>query len=624
MSNKKTNNVDYNQKVLEVNNLKKYFIHGVGKNKLTVPAVDGLTFDIYKREVFGLVGESGCGKTTTGRTIIKLLQPTEGTVKLNGEVTVAGYMDRLERIKEIKAEAKDKILSFDPKKSKTAEINKELDKQMLLIESDINQLKLEQKRELDDIQQPLADFKAEKYHAKATYQLDVEKINYDYKIAVTNIHKKTVNPAQAEYERALSGAKVGYKRKIEGLKDSAALKEEVIKRRIQELTEEYNALYEELKERYAPQIADQEKNIISKDVAKEELKARKAKRKKEMAERKAKLRKEQAAITPPDKAKIKAQVAKVKAEYKTKIDALKAQIKSLKEQAKADIAAIPDNKDQGVHQEEIDAKINEIKEWSKQAIQEEKDRIKDLKAMNKSQEALEMSRKMQMIFQDPISSLNPRMTVQEIVGEGLTIVGGYTKDEIKERVGEVLELVGLSREYAARYPHEFSGGQRQRIGVARALIMDPDFIIADEPISALDVSIRAQVINLLSDLKERLGLTILFIAHDLSVVQFFCDRIAVMYYGKIVELADSKELFDNPMHPYTRSLLSSIPQPDPDYEKGRKRIDYNTSVHDYRIDKPSLREIAPDHMVYCNDKEFAQLQQEYAKNNPAAKKKEVK
>jgi oligopeptide transport system ATP-binding protein len=624
MSNNRNSNVDYNQKVLEVNNLKKHFIHGIGKNKLTVPAVDGLTFDIYKREVFGLVGESGCGKTTTGRTIIKLLQPTEGTVKLNGEVTVAGFMDRLERIKEIKEETTEKILSFDPKKSKIAEIKKELDKQVLLIESDINQLKVEQKQQIDELQQPLRKFKEEKYHAKAMYQLDVEKINYDYKIAATNIHKKTVNPAQAEYEKALSGAKVGYKRKVEGLKDSAALKEEVIKRRIQELTEEYNALYEELKERYAPQIADQEKNIISKKKAKEELNALKAKRKQQIAERKVKLRKEQAAIVAPDKAKIRAEVAKVKAEYKNKINALQAQIKSLKEKAKADIAAIPENKEQGVSQEEINAKINEIKQWSKEAIQAEKDKIKELKAMNKSQEALEMSRKMQMIFQDPISSLNPRMTVQEIVGEGLTIVGGYTKDEIKERVGEVLELVGLSREYATRYPHEFSGGQRQRIGVARALIMDPDFIIADEPISALDVSIRAQVINLLSELKERLGLTILFIAHDLSVVQFFCDRIAVMYYGKIVELASSKELFENPMHPYTRSLLSSIPQPDPDYEKGRKRIEYNTSMHDYRIDKPSLREIAPGHMVYCNDKEFAQLKEEYAKNNAKAKTKEVK
>jgi oligopeptide transport system ATP-binding protein len=174
--------------------------------------------------------------------------------------------------------------------------------------------------------------------------------------------------------------------------------------------------------------------------------------------------------------------------------------------------------------------------------------------------------------------------------------------------------VGLSADYATRYPHEFSGGQRQRIGIARALIMNPNFIIADEPISALDVSIRAQVINLLTELREELGLTILFIAHDLSVVRFFCDRIAVMYYGKIVELAPSEELFARPMHPYTRSLLSAIPQPDPDYEKGRKRINYNPSQHDYRIDKPSLRDVAPGHSVYANDKEFEIIKKEYAKS----------
>lgn len=200
---------------------------------------------------------------------------------------------------------------------------------------------------------------------------------------------------------------------------------------------------------------------------------------------------------------------------------------------------------------------------------------------------------MQMIFQDPISSLNPRMTVKEIVGEGLIIQGGHTDEEIDAQVAHALELVGLSPEFGARYPHEFSGGQRQRIGIARALIMNPTFIIADEPISALDVSIRAQVINLLTELRTDLGLTILFIAHDLSIIRFFCDRIAVMYYGKIVELTDSEELFAHPMHPYTRSLLSSIPQPDPDYEKGRIRIDYDPRQHDYRTDKPSLKEIAP-------------------------------
>ena len=217
----------------------------------------------------------------------------------------------------------------------------------------------------------------------------------------------------------------------------------------------------------------------------------------------------------------------------------------------------------------------------------------------------------QMIFQDPIASLNPRMTVREIVSEGLVINGIKDKKYIEEKVYEILELVGLVREHAGRYPHEFSGGQRQRIGIARSVIMNPEMIIADEPISALDVSIQAQVINLLNELRERLGLTILFIAHDLSVVKYFSDRIGVMYFGKMVELASSDELFAHPLHPYTRSLLSAIPLPDPHYEKNRTRITYNPlAEHDYSVDTPSLREIAPGHFVYCNDAEEKRYKKE--------------
>ena len=219
--------------------------------------------------------------------------------------------------------------------------------------------------------------------------------------------------------------------------------------------------------------------------------------------------------------------------------------------------------------------------------------------------------RMQMIFQDPIASINPRMTVREIIAEGLVIRGVKDKQYIDKKVYEMLELVGLVPEHADRYPHEFSGGQRQRIGIARAIVMEPDLIIADEPISALDVSIQAQVINLLNDLRSRMGLTIMFIAHNLSVVKYFSDRIAVMYYGKIVEMTTSDELFAHPLHPYTKSLLSAIPYPDPHYEKARKRIEYNPAkAHDYSKDKPTLREIVPGHFIYCNDAEYAQYQKE--------------
>ena len=206
----------------------------------------------------------------------------------------------------------------------------------------------------------------------------------------------------------------------------------------------------------------------------------------------------------------------------------------------------------------------------------------------------------QMIFQDPMASLNGRMTVREIIAEGLRIKGIKDKKILDEKVYEMMALVGLSREQASRYPHEFSGGQRQRIGIARALIVEPRLLIADEPVSALDVSIQAQVINLLQDLKEKLGLTVLFVAHDLSVVKYFSDRIGVMYMGKIVELAEAEALFQNPLHPYTKSLLSAVPIPDPRREKNRKRIPYEPVADDPTAE---LREVLPGHWVYCAERE---------------------
>ena len=214
-------------------------------------------------------------------------------------------------------------------------------------------------------------------------------------------------------------------------------------------------------------------------------------------------------------------------------------------------------------------------------------------------------RSMQMIFQDPMASLNERAKVDYIVSEGLQNFHLY-KDEGErlEKVQNALQEVGLLPEFSSRFPHEFSGGQRQRIGIARSLIMEPEFIVADEPISALDVSIRAQVLNLLNELKQKRGLTYLFIAHDLSVVRFISDRIAVIHKGRIVELAESEELFRHPLHPYTRALLSAVPNPNPYLERGKKLLVYDPSVHDYRTDKPQWVEILPGHFIYGNEREL--------------------
>lgn len=215
------------------------------------------------------------------------------------------------------------------------------------------------------------------------------------------------------------------------------------------------------------------------------------------------------------------------------------------------------------------------------------------------------------IFQDPIESLNPRMTVREIIGEGLSVRGMTNPREIEEKVYEVLEKVGLTREHANRYPHEFSGGQRQRIGIARAIIVNPTMVIADEPVSALDVSVQAQVINLLNDLKKEYGLTIIFVAHNLSVVKYFSDRIGVMYRGKLVEVARADDLYEHPLHPYTKSLLSAIPMPNPLIEKDREVIGYDAALaHDYSVEKPSMVEILPEHFVYASESEVKRYRKE--------------
>ncbi len=404
--------------LLKVENLCQYFKIGPG-NELR--AVDDVSFDIKKGEVFGLVGESGCGKTTTGRSVIRLYDITSGSVYFKGQRVCAG----------------------------------------------------------------------------------------------TRSYKNAIKAAKKEFDEK--------SKELKAIGDEASLEE------LSRLEEEYIATVKEMNEQIKSARNDH-KNC--------------------------------------NKIYQAEQVEKIEAEYYERIAA--------------------ENDD--------NAKKALLQEKKKKIALAKKDRI-----MNS----------MQMIFQDPIASLNPRMTVREIIAEGLIIRKIKDQKYIDEQVYRVLNLVGLVKEHAGRYPHEFSGGQRQRIGIARSIILNPELIIADEPISALDVSIQAQVINLLNDLREQLGLTILFIAHDLSVVKYFSDRIGVMYYGKMVELATSEELFAHPLHPYTKSLLSAIPLPDPDYEKDRKRIVYNPlAEHDYSVDKPTMREILPGHFILCNDAEFEKYKAE--------------
>lgn len=609
--------IDYTEKVLQVKNLKKYFRVGSGRRKLMIPAVDDVTLDVYKREVFGVVGESGSGKTTLGRTIIKLYQPTDGTVILNNITISAGIQGYLEQIAQIKRQLNEDIIKLNPAKIKNIELKKAVKAKIEKLQFEKQELLKQKEQELKVISKQFDQYRADKYQITALMQIETQKVIFDFNQKVMKTKQSLQNEALLKFNNEIKIANEKLAHKLTGLKDSAALDAKTIEGRIAKLKLDHEVLIQQLKTTYEPQIQANASKVLTKSKVALLIGEFTAEKTKSLQLIKEKFQKDIASMVAPDKSKYEKELKEVTSRFARKIEDVNKKINQLNTKLKLDLAKLPIVKTDLLNPSKPKEQIQKLKTIANLKIKELQAKIADAKRINGSKDTLKESQKMQMIFQDPISSLNPRMTVKEIISEGLVIQGNTSKKDIEKKVSEVLTLVGLSPEYASRYPHEFSGGQRQRIGVARALIMDPNVIIADEPISALDVSIRAQVINLLFTLREKLGLTILFIAHDLSVVRFFCDRIAVMYNGKVVEMASSEELFKNPLHPYTVSLLSAIPQPDPDYEKNRKRIHYNPRVHQYSpTNLPKLREVTKDHFVLLSDAEFAQLD----KNTPVQPK----
>jgi|GEM_PF-25083 len=718
------------KKVLEVRDLRQHFHVGVGKNKLTVKAVDGISFDIYEGEVFGLVGESGCGKTTTGRTIIKLYRPTDGTVKFNGKTIGAGYSGNLRRIRLAKEAAKKAIIEADDFKRQSTEIkdkyNNLISEQKVLLQN-ANQDYKERVKEINNYNNVI---KVEIDAIKNRYNLKISELEHARTLKIDEINQSPKDIVDHDYKIFQEAAKTRYLQRKSYLAD-ALISQEEKKEQEQAFKDQYYDELRNIDKNYLKHLdRHNSENFVKKATALYKKRLRKAKDETEIAnleqalkdldnyevkpsteltqeqkrqkinnlnsetnkeikklEKESELEVQKLEKTFKTKDFFVPQLEEAKNNYLTLKEEINNKIKDLKATKAQELAALKQARKDNPEAFKVDKDSQkEAKEKKKRIIKEEKKAIKRLKSLNKITETPEeklikeenikiikqnyakkrselealineletkvsanpndealaaelndvklqldnlnieegrevhkekisnsyagVMSQLQMIFQDPVSSLNPRKTVREIISEGLIIQGIKDEDYIDEKVAESLNLVGLSPEHSNRYPHEFSGGQRQRIGIARALIVNPSFIIADEPISALDVSIQAQIINLLKDLKDQLGLTILFIAHDLSVVKYFSDRIAVMYFGKIVEQATSEELFKNPIHPYTKSLLSAIPNPDPDSEKVRTRTTYDPSIHDYSEDKPELVEIRPGHFVSANKKEAAEYKKQ--------------
>jgi len=328
------NDVNYNEKVLEVNNLTKHFYVGVGKNKLTIPAVDGVSFDVYKREVFGLVGESGCGKTTTGRTIMKLYNPTQGTVKLNGKVIGAGYADRLKRIADIKKEAKEKLLLLNPTKKQIIDVRHRLETDLALREGEIQMILRDKLEAEKTIKHQLIEYQKAFYELNNDYELDIEKIKYEFEIKKTEILQKTVNQSELEYKKRLNGLKHTFKKKIEGIKDSAALEKEIINQRLDQLNIDYESKVQALKTEFQVKIKEDETRIISKEQAKLEIKKLLEIMKSDIATRKEKYLDDKEKLTVPDKSKSKNELKTLSEKTKKEIKDIRQKNKYFKERSK--------------------------------------------------------------------------------------------------------------------------------------------------------------------------------------------------------------------------------------------------------------------------------------------------
>ena len=413
--------VDRNQTVLEVKDLKKHFKSGTGKNKLIVPAVDGVSLNVYKREVFGLVGESGCGKTTTGRTIIKLYNATEGFVKLNGDLVSIGYKGILNQIKEVKLQAKKELLEIDKHADAVHKIEEQLESDIIDADYSLKKQLNASDARIKELHQPIDDYHNNLYKVKNDHELAVAKVVHQYNLSATKIKNSTQNSVKAEYKRELEGYKLGLKRKTEGLKESAALHKEVIAQRIKELKEEYAGIFADLEKEYAFLIAEAEQNIVPKAEAKIKLRKLTEDKNWKVSALAREYRKERSEIKKPDMGEIKKAVQREKNKKKRIMSQYKREISDLRKNAKAEIAKVPSNEELGVDKINLAEQKRKILAKQKTEVKKLKDEISYAKQVNKSKEALLNSRKMQMIFQDPISSLNPRLTVEEIVGEGLII-----------------------------------------------------------------------------------------------------------------------------------------------------------------------------------------------------------